>query len=77
MSIEQIIFLVRGFDGALVLAPTEGSDAPEIAWGDYFFYYAPDGRVPRNRQSYATIVTKNYPDDADSRPPGVVEGYLQ
>ena len=66
MSIEQIIFLVRGFDGALVLAPTEGSDAPEIAWGDYFFYYAPDGRVPQNRQPYATIITKDYPDDTQS-----------
>ncbi|MFN8199426.1 MAG: DUF6194 family protein [Nakamurella multipartita] len=39
----------------------------EISWSDHFFYYAPDGLVPRNRQPYATIVTKNYPDDVQSR----------
>ncbi|GMA24287.1 hypothetical protein GCM10025864_20460 [Luteimicrobium album] len=35
--------------------------------GDFFFYYAPDGEVPRARQPYATIVTKDYPDDSWSR----------
>lgn len=45
-----------------------GSEHPEISWSDHFFYYAPDGLVPRNRQPYATIVTKNYPDDVQSRP---------
>lgn len=67
MSLEQILSEVRTYDGLLELAPVPGSEHPEIAWGDYFFYYAPDGKVPRNRQPYATIVTKNYPDDADSR----------
>ena len=33
------------------------------AWGDHFFYYAPDGQVPQREQPYATIVTKDYPDD--------------
>ncbi|UYQ66746.1 DUF6194 family protein [Streptomyces peucetius] len=69
---EQIIATVRGFDGALVLLPEPGSDFPEIAWGDAFFYYAPDGRTPANAQPYATIVTKDYPDDtaSDLDPPG-------
>ena len=66
MSMEQILDMVRSLDGSLVLAPVAGSDAPEIAWGDYFFYYAPDGIVPRNTQPYATIITKDYPDDARS-----------
>ncbi|MFI5662811.1 DUF6194 family protein [Streptomyces sp. NPDC051684] len=61
---EHIIKTVRGFDCALVLAPGPGGDFPEIAWGDVFFYYAPDGEVPRAVQPYATIVTKNYPGDA-------------
>ncbi|MFF3490072.1 DUF6194 family protein [Streptomyces sp. NPDC002795] len=61
---EQIIATVRGFDGALVLAPEPGGDFPEIAWGDAFFYYAPDGEVPQAVQPYATIVTKDYPGDA-------------
>jgi len=67
MSIDDILETVRGFPGALVLAPAEGGPHPEIAWGDYFFYYAPDGVVPQNIQPYATIVTKDYPDDASSR----------
>lgn len=57
---------IRSFDGVLELAPTEGGPFPEIAWGDHFFYYAPDGEVPQREQPYATIVTKNYPDDAAS-----------
>ncbi|MFJ8057921.1 DUF6194 family protein [Streptomyces sp. NPDC096142] len=63
---EQIIATVRDFPGALVLVPEPGGDVPELAWGDAFFYYAPDGRLPRNTQPYATVVTKNYPDDTAS-----------
>ncbi|MFF0084040.1 DUF6194 family protein [Streptomyces canus] len=69
---EQIIATVRGFEGALVVVPEPGGDSPEIAWGDAFFYYAPDGRMPPATQPYGTIVTKNYPDDSasDLDPPG-------
>ncbi|MGW0658459.1 DUF6194 family protein [Streptodolium elevatio] len=67
MSMEQILSEVRTYDGVLELAPVPGSEHPEISWGDHFFYYAPDGQVPRNRQPYATCVTKNYPGDEDSR----------
>ncbi|WP_423059361.1 DUF6194 family protein [Brevibacterium linens] len=67
MSMEQILSEVRTYDGLLELAPTHGSEHPEISWGDYFFYYAPDRQVPSNRQPYATIATKDYPDDAESR----------
>jgi hypothetical protein len=63
MSMNQIIETVRGFDGALVLQPGPGSDFPELAWGDAFFYYAPGGQVPTAVQPYGTIITKNYPDD--------------
>ena len=66
MSIQQIVDIVSSFDGALVFAPDESSGAPEIAWGDFFFYYAPDGQVPTTVQPYATIVTKNYPGDPQS-----------
>ncbi|WP_406130323.1 DUF6194 family protein [Streptomyces canus] len=69
---EQIIATVRGFEGALVVVPEPDGDFPEIAWGDAFFYYAPDGRIPRTTQPYGTIVTKDYPDDSasDLDPPG-------
>jgi len=67
MSMEQILSAVRQLDGVLVLAPQAGSEFPEVAWGDAFFYYAPDGQVPQNIQPYGTIVTKDYPDDTASR----------
>lgn len=67
MTMEQILTEVRTYDGLLELAPLPGSGHPAISWGDHYFYYAPDGQVPRNRQPYATIVTKNYPDDTASR----------
>lgn len=60
---EQILETIRMFDGVLELAPASGSEFPEVAWGDHFFYFAPDGVVPEREQPYATIVTKNYPDD--------------
>lgn len=63
MSMEHILETARALDGVLELAPTEGSGFPEIAWGDHFFYYAPDGQVPEREQPYATVVTKNYPGD--------------
>ncbi|WP_326701724.1 DUF6194 family protein [Streptomyces sp. NBC_01754] len=69
---EQIIATVRGFGGALVYVPQPGDGFPEIAWGDAFFYYAPDGRMPRHAQPYGTVVTKDCPDDtaSDLDPPG-------
>lgn len=60
---QRILETVRGFDGVLEVAPTSGDMYPELTWGDHFFYYAPDGEVPQREQPYATIVTKNYPDD--------------
>jgi len=63
MEMQQIIETVRRFDGALVVTPDAGGAWPELAWGDSFFYYAPDGKMPERTQPYGTIVTKNYPDD--------------
>ncbi|WP_028049287.1 DUF6194 family protein [Cellulomonas sp. URHD0024] len=67
MDIDELLDHVRRLDGVLELAPGEGSEFPPIAWGDHFFYYAPDGQVPTSTQPFATIVTKNYPDDELSR----------
>ncbi|MGO4681618.1 DUF6194 family protein [Microbacterium sp. 2MCAF23] len=63
---QQIVDHVRTFEGVLVLAPEPGGPHPEIAWGDVFFYYAPDGAVPERTQPYGTIVTKDYPEDRAS-----------
>ncbi|GAB7045807.1 DUF6194 family protein [Catenuloplanes indicus] len=65
---DEIIAYVSGLDrGVLVLRPREGDGTPELAWGDAFFYHSPDGSVPTTIQPFATIVTKNYPDDESSR----------
>ena len=67
MTIDDILGHVRTFPGSLVLSPEPGGEYPEIAWGDHFVYYAPDGRIPQRIQPYATIVTKDYPGDDESR----------
>lgn len=66
MDIAAITEHVEGLGGVLTLAPREGDATPELAWGDLFFYYAPDGVLPTG-QPFATIVTKNYPGDTGSR----------
>ncbi|RDI51585.1 DUF6194 family protein [Nocardia mexicana] len=67
MSIDEIIEFIEALGGVLTLRPGPGDGTPEIAWGDVFFYYAPDGQVPTTGQPFATIVTKDYPDDVASR----------
>ncbi|MBM9466688.1 DUF6194 family protein [Nakamurella leprariae] len=71
MELEHLLETVHGFDGVLDLAPDEASGAPEIAWGDHFLYWSADGAVPERVQPYATVVTKDYPDDdrSDLDPP--------
>lgn len=66
MSMDDLLETIRAFDAVLELALAEGSEFPAVAWGDHFFYYAPDGRLPDREQPYATIVTKDYPDDRAS-----------
>lgn len=67
MTIDEIIGYLTAFDGVLVLRPGPGDGSPEIAWGDAFFYYAPNGEVPARTQPFATLVTKNYPGDERSQ----------
>jgi hypothetical protein len=64
---DEIIAFVEKLDGVLSLKPGPGDDWPELSWGDAFFYYSPDGVVPTTTQPFATIVTKNYPEDETSR----------
>ena len=66
MGIDEITEYLEGLGGVLTLQPQPGDGSPEISWGDRFFYYAPDGVVPRT-QPFATVVTKDYPGDDGSR----------
>ena len=67
MEMHEIVSHVRSLEGALVVEPTENGPHPPLAWGDAFFYCAPDGVMPERTQPYGTIITKDYPDDATSR----------
>lgn len=62
MTIDEISSFVESLGGVLVLSPGPGDGTPEVAWGDHFFYYAPDGVVPQG-QPFATIVTRDYPGE--------------
>ncbi len=64
-SIDDVVRLVEELGGVLTLRPGPGDGSPEIAWGDVFLYYAPDGVLPRT-QPFATVVTKQYPDEPPS-----------
>lgn len=66
MTIEEIIGFVSALEGVLTLRPGPGDGSPEISWGDTFFYYSPEGVVPKTTQPFATIVTKDYPGDESS-----------
>lgn len=47
--------------GRSVTAQASQNHAPEPAWGDTFFFYAPEGDAPGNRRfPFATIVIKVY-----------------
>ena len=67
MTIEEIIDFVEGLDGALAIRPGPDDGSPEISWGDTFFFYSPEGVMPKATQPFATIVTKNQPGDERSR----------
>jgi hypothetical protein len=63
---DELLGVARGLEGVLVQTPGPGDGSPEIAWGDAFLYYAPDGRMPQAGQPFATVVTKDYPDEPAS-----------
>lgn len=59
---DEIIQFAQGLPGVDVLTASEATGAPEIAWGDSFFYFDPDRDIPGDRRfPFATIVTKDYP----------------
>ena len=67
MTADDIIALVAAMPGVAVITAGPEIGAPEVAWGDSFFYHDPDGTSDR-RMPFATIVTGNYPGfDESSR----------
>lgn len=64
-GVDEVRAYVEALGGVLTLAPTAGDGTPEVAWGDLFFYEAPDGLLPPG-QPFATVVTKDYPGEPSS-----------
>ena len=60
MTPEQVIELVSAMPGAVAHTVGEADGAPEIAWGDTFFYYDPQDDPAQRLHPFATIVTKDY-----------------
>lgn len=65
MTVDEITHFIESLEHVLVQRAAEGDGIPEIAWGDSFFYYAPEGVIPP-AQPFVTIVTKDYPDEIPS-----------
>jgi hypothetical protein len=59
MTEEDIITLVAGFPGVTVVTASEAIGAPEMAWGDSFFYYDPNDVETDRQMPFATIVTND------------------
>jgi len=60
VTADEIIALVSAMPGVVVDTASETTGAPEVAWGDSFFFYDPDGDPANRRLPFATIVTKDY-----------------
>jgi hypothetical protein len=58
----EIIEYVSGLPGVVTFTASEENSAPEVAWGDTFFFYDPEGDQPANqRLPFATLVVSDYP----------------
>ncbi len=61
MTPEEIIAFVTALPGVVTVTADEASGAPEMAWGDSFFFYDPGDATPADRRMpFATIVTGDY-----------------
>lgn len=63
MTQDELVEFVRSeLPGTEVVIATEEGGAPQVSWGDTFFFYDPDGVTdPSKRLPYATIVVNDYP----------------
>lgn len=66
---SDVLDLAARLEAVTVLTASEEGGAPEVAWGDSFFYHLPDGGEPGSTdQPFATLVCSDYPGfDVESR----------
>jgi hypothetical protein len=53
---EEIVAFVATLPGTTAMTASEDNGAPEVAWGDTFFFREPNGKLP-----FATLVVSDYP----------------
>lgn len=59
---DEIVRSFSDLPGVVTLIASKENGAPEVAWGDSFFFYDPDNAIPENRRlPFATIVISDYP----------------
>ncbi len=58
---DDVRAYIAGLPGVDVMVASEAEGAPEVAWGDTFFFYDPDRILEGSKKfPFATIVTKDY-----------------
>jgi hypothetical protein len=58
---DEVVRILSELPGVVVVTASQANGAPEVAWGDSFFYYEPDDSAAVDRRlPFATIVTKDY-----------------
>jgi len=61
MTDDEVIELVTSLPGVDVVTASAENGAPEVAWGDTFFFYDPERGIPADRRfPFATIVIQDY-----------------
>jgi hypothetical protein len=73
MTQQDLVEFATGLPDVVAVTAGEENGAPEVAWGDVFFFYEPEGPTDR-RMPFATIVTKDYDGfdgSSDLNRPGV------
>lgn len=61
MTEDDVIQFVGALPGVITVTAGADNGAPEVAWGDSFFFYDPDGSTaPGQRLPFATVVIQDY-----------------
>lgn len=61
MTEDELHRFLTALPGVAVVLAGEENGAPEVAWGDSFFYYDPRGDRRVDQLPFATIVLHDYP----------------
>jgi hypothetical protein len=61
MTETEMVDFLSSLDGVVAVVASAESGAPEVAWGDWFFYYDPEGSETNQQLPFATVVVTDYP----------------